>query len=55
MKFTLSWLKNHLDTDASLEAICDRLTMIGLELESLGSAVGKDRSRPGQRGLPSRT
>jgi phenylalanyl-tRNA synthetase beta chain len=35
MKFTLSWLKDHLDTDASLEAICDRLTMIGLELESL--------------------
>lgn len=35
MKFTLSWLKDHLDTDASLEDICDRLTMIGLELESL--------------------
>lgn len=35
MKFTLSWLKDHLDTDASLEDICDKLTMIGLELESL--------------------
>lgn len=35
MKFTLSWLKDHLETDASLEEICDRLTMIGLELESL--------------------
>lgn len=35
MKFTLSWLKDHLETDASLEDICDRLTMIGLELESL--------------------
>lgn len=35
MKFTLSWLKDHLDTDASLDQICDRLTMIGLELESL--------------------
>src|SRR5690606_4079052 len=34
MKFTLSWLKDHLDTDASLAAIVDRLTMIGLEVES---------------------
>ncbi len=33
MKFTLSWLKDHLDTDASLEAIVDKLTMIGLEVE----------------------
>ncbi len=29
MKFTLSWLKDHLETDASLEEICARLTMIG--------------------------
>ncbi len=35
MKFTLSWLKDHLDTDASLEDICERLTMIGLEVESV--------------------
>ena len=35
MKFTLSWLKEHLDTDASLEAICERLTMIGLEVEDV--------------------
>ena len=33
MKFTLSWLKEHLDTDASVEAITDKLTMIGLEVE----------------------
>src|ERR1700722_8785974 len=33
MKFTLSWLKQHLDTTASLEQICDRLTAIGLEVE----------------------
>jgi phenylalanyl-tRNA synthetase beta chain len=33
MKFTLSWLKTHLDTDATLEEICERLTMIGLEVE----------------------
>ena len=35
MKFTLSWLKDHLETDASLEDICERLTMIGLEVEGV--------------------
>ena len=35
MKFTLSWLKTHLDTPASLETITDTLTKIGLELESV--------------------
>src|SRR5690606_35421784 len=35
MKFTLSWLKEHLDTDASLEEIVERLTMIGHEVESV--------------------
>ncbi|HEY2229465.1 MAG TPA: phenylalanine--tRNA ligase subunit beta [Xanthobacteraceae bacterium] len=33
MKFTLSWLKEHLDTEASLGTIVDKLTMIGLEVE----------------------
>ncbi|MCM2473729.1 phenylalanine--tRNA ligase subunit beta [Rhizobium sp. CG5] len=33
MKFTLSWLKDHLDTDATLDEICMRLTAIGLEVE----------------------
>src|ERR1700694_5002483 len=33
MKFTLAWLKEHLDTRASLDEIVDRLTMIGLEVE----------------------
>ncbi len=33
MKFTLSWLKDHLETDASLDQICERLTAIGLEVE----------------------
>lgn len=33
MKFTLSWLKRHLDTNASLEEICAKLTAIGLEVE----------------------
>ncbi len=35
MKFTLSWLKMHLDTDASLEAVAEKLTMIGLEVEKI--------------------
>ncbi|MGL1922617.1 MAG: phenylalanine--tRNA ligase subunit beta [Hyphomicrobiales bacterium] len=35
MKFTLSWLKDHLDTDASLEQICETLTLIGLEVEEV--------------------
>jgi len=35
MKFTLSWLKQHLETDASLETICERLTALGLEVESV--------------------
>src|SRR6202158_4820184 len=35
MKFTLSWLKEHLDTDEPLEALGDKLTMIGLEVENI--------------------
>ncbi len=35
MKFTLSWLKEHLETDASLDEISRRLTMLGLEVEGI--------------------
>ncbi|HEY2618950.1 MAG TPA: phenylalanine--tRNA ligase subunit beta, partial [Acetobacteraceae bacterium] len=35
MKFTLSWLKTHLDTDAALDEITATLTRIGLELEDV--------------------
>ena len=35
MKFTLSWLKDHLETDATLDEICTRLTEIGLEVEDV--------------------
>ncbi|ACS39386.1 phenylalanine--tRNA ligase subunit beta [Methylorubrum extorquens] len=35
MKFTLSWLKDHLDTEASLDAIAETLTRIGLEVEGI--------------------
>ena len=35
MKFTLAWLKEHLDTDRPLGEIADKLTMIGLEVERI--------------------
>jgi phenylalanyl-tRNA synthetase beta chain len=35
MKFTLGWLKSHLDTDASLDTIVEGLTRIGLEVEGV--------------------
>ncbi|KAF0144518.1 MAG: phenylalanyl-tRNA synthetase beta chain [Rhodospirillaceae bacterium] len=35
MKFTLSWLKEHLETSATVAEIADTLTMIGLEVESV--------------------
>ncbi len=35
MKFTLSWLKDHLDTNKDLYKIVDTLTNIGLEIESV--------------------
>src|SRR3569833_3303643 len=35
MKFTLSWLKDHLDTDEPVGKLADKLTMIGLEVEHL--------------------
>jgi phenylalanyl-tRNA synthetase beta chain len=35
MKFTLAWLKEHLDTKAKLGEIADTLTRIGLEVEQL--------------------
>ena len=35
MKFTLSWLHAHLDTKAALSEIVDKLTLIGLEVETL--------------------
>ena len=39
MKFTLAWLKDHLDTDCSLTEICDALPMLGLEVESLSDPL----------------
>ncbi len=41
MKFTLSWLKDHLDTNASLKEITDKLTSLGLELDGLEDPAEK--------------
>ena len=35
MKFTLSWLKDYLDTNATLEDICEGLVGVGLEVEEV--------------------
>lgn len=35
MKFTLNWLKEYLDTNASLEQVCEKLTLLGLEVEDV--------------------
>ncbi|AWK87827.1 phenylalanine--tRNA ligase subunit beta [Azospirillum thermophilum] len=40
MKFTLSWLKDHLETDATLDQITEKLTALGLEVEGV-----EDRSK----------
>ncbi|MEP4981309.1 phenylalanine--tRNA ligase subunit beta [Ascidiaceihabitans sp.] len=41
MKFTLSWLKDHLDTDASLDDILYALTDLGLEVEGVENRAAK--------------
>ncbi|MPT48686.1 MAG: phenylalanine--tRNA ligase subunit beta [Sphingobium sp.] len=41
MKFTLSWLKEHLDTDASLETILQACNDIGLEVEGVENPAEK--------------
>ena len=35
MKFTMSWLKKHLETDADVTEIAEKLTAIGLEVEDV--------------------
>ncbi len=41
MQFTFSWLKEHLDTDASVIEITDRLSMLGLEVETIDNTAEK--------------
>jgi phenylalanyl-tRNA synthetase beta chain len=45
MKFTLSWLKDHLDTTASVDEIAEALTDLGLEVEEV------ENPRPSAGGL----
>lgn len=41
MKFTLSWLKKHLETDASVDDICEALTDLGLEVEGVENPLDR--------------
>lgn len=41
MKFTLSWLKDHLDTTADVNAVAEAMTMAGLEVEEVADPVSK--------------
>jgi phenylalanyl-tRNA synthetase beta chain len=41
MKFTLSWLKEHLATDASIDELVERMTMIGIEVEDVADPSAK--------------
>jgi phenylalanyl-tRNA synthetase beta chain len=41
MKFSLSWLKDHLDTEASVEEIAAKLNAIGLEVEGVEDPAAK--------------
>jgi phenylalanyl-tRNA synthetase beta chain len=41
MKFTLSWLKDHLDTDADVQMVERTLTDIGLEVEEVSNPAAK--------------
>ena len=41
MKFTLSWLKEHLKTDADVTAVAEAMTMAGLEVEHVENPAAK--------------
>jgi phenylalanyl-tRNA synthetase beta chain len=41
MKFTLSWLRDHLDTEATLNEIAETLTDLGLEVEEISNPADK--------------
>ena len=46
MKFTLSWLKDHLDTTASIDEITYALTDLGLEVEGVENPAAKLPTSP---------
>ncbi|OYX20845.1 MAG: phenylalanine--tRNA ligase subunit beta [Brevundimonas diminuta] len=39
MKFTLSWLKAHLDTEAEVDQVAEAMTMAGLEVEEVHDPI----------------
>ena len=41
MKFTLCWLKDHLDTTATVDEIAAKLNVIGLEVEEIANPAAK--------------
>jgi phenylalanyl-tRNA synthetase beta chain len=41
MKFTLSWLKEHLDTDLAIDDLAEAMTMAGLEIEEIDNPAEK--------------
>ena len=51
MKFTLAWLKDHLETTASLDEIVTTLTNLGLEVEAVDDPAQSRSQRPA-RGDP---
>ena len=43
MKFTLSWMKKHLETSATVDEIAEALTDLGLEVEGIENPAEKLR------------
>ena len=41
MKFTLSWLKQHLETEATIDDVVDAMTLAGLEVEDVENPAEK--------------
>ena len=41
MKFTLSWLKQHLETSATIAEVAEAMTMAGLEVEHVDDPAAK--------------
>jgi phenylalanyl-tRNA synthetase beta chain len=41
MKFTMSWLKDHLDTTATVDEITEALTDLGLEVEGVSDPASR--------------
>ena len=41
MKFTQSWLSDHLDTDLTLDQLDEAMTMAGLEIEDIDNPAQK--------------